>query len=104
MKNISVTDLKQKIDEKDDFIFIDVREKDELAIASIQDATHIPLMTLPTRLGELDKEKEIVIMCHSGVRSAQACLYLDTQGFDTYNVDGGIHAWSTEIDPKVEIY
>tara|TARA_B100001996_G_scaffold382894_1_gene376178 strand:- start:3967 stop:4281 length:315 start_codon:yes stop_codon:yes gene_type:complete len=104
MKKISVTDLKQKLVQKEDFLFIDVREKDELAIASIDGATHIPLMTLPQKVEELDKTKETVIMCHSGVRSAQACLYLDTLGFDTYNVEGGIHAWSKDVDSKVKMY
>ena len=53
---------------------------------------------------EINKDKPVYILCHSGVRSAQACLYLEQKGFDAANVLGGIHAWATEIDSSVPIY
>ena len=55
-------------------------------------------------LDKINKDEPVYILCHSGVRSAQACLYLEQKGFDAVNIRGGIHAWSTEIDPSVPIY
>ena len=66
---------------------------------------HIPLGQLPARLGELDKEQEIVVICHHGMRSQQACVYLQHAGFSRlYNLQGGIDAWSVACDPSIRRY
>ena len=53
---------------------------------------------------ELNKEQPIIVMCHTGVRSAQACDVLNKLDFDVYNLDGGIDMWSKSVDPSVPIY
>ena len=84
---------------------LDVREPFEFEVARIEGANLIPLGELPGRVGELDREKEILVLCHSGMRSAQAAEFLQQAGFARVaNVAGGIDAWSTEIDPDVPRY
>lgn len=74
---------------------IDVRELHEVSQGTISGAIHIPLATLPVRLNELEPNEEIVVICRSGARSAQACYFLSQQGYDnTYNLSGGMMAWS----------
>jgi rhodanese-related sulfurtransferase len=74
-------------------------------MAQIEGANLIPLGELPARWQELDREKEIFVFCHSGVRSARAAEFLRAAGFSKVaNVAGGIDAWSEEVDPNVPRY
>ena len=102
---ISVTELKQKLDRGDKFTLIDVREPHEYKIASISGAKLIPLGEFPKHIGEFDPESEIVIHCKSGGRSGRACAFLRQNGFQhVKNVAGGILAWSDQVDPSVPKY
>lgn len=104
---ISVEELKEKLDRNEDFVFIDVREPFETQIASIDGAILIPLGQLQDRIGELEpfKEKEIVAHCHHGGRSLRALQQLQAKGFKKLkNVVGGIDAWSEKVDPTVARY
>ncbi len=84
---------------------LDVRGADELALARIDGAVHLPLHELPQRLGELNPQKPIAVLCHHGARSEMAARFLEKNGFgDVSNVVGGIDAWSTQIDPGVPRY
>ncbi len=104
MKKITAVELKQKWDNGERFILLDVREDHEVQFANINPHIHIRMMDIPDRLNDLDKDMPIVVMCHGGVRSAQVCHYLDQFGFDTTNLEGGIDSWSKEIDPSVPVY
>jgi len=67
--------------------------------------THIPMGQIPARLGELDDEAQIICICHHGARSMQVASFLERQGYaNVYNLTGGIHAWSTQVDPSVPQY
>lgn len=103
---MTVEELKAKLDKKERFILLDVREAHELDIASIPGVTptHIPLGQVPERFAELDKSQEVAVMCRSGGRSAQATHFLRQKGYDAVNVAGGILAWSARIDPSVPQY
>jgi molybdopterin/thiamine biosynthesis adenylyltransferase/rhodanese-related sulfurtransferase/molybdopterin converting factor small subunit len=102
---ISVVELKQKIDRGDKFMLLDVREPHEWQIAKIPGATFIPLGDLPKRVNELDSSVEIVAQCRSGVRSGKACDFLRQAGFKKVkNLTGGILAWSDQVDPSVPKY
>jgi len=103
MKSITVKEL-HKLMNNEQITLVDVREKGERVMASIRGSTHVPMTAIPYQLEIFNKDEPIYIFCHSGVRSAQACLYLEQQGFDSVNIIGGIHAWSTEIDSSVPIY
>ena len=101
---ISVEELKKKMDAKEAFLLLDVREQDEYDTAKIPGSKLVPLGTLPNRLSELDKKLPIVVHCHSGGRSARATAFLNQQGFSAVNLAGGITAWSERIDPSVPTY
>jgi rhodanese-related sulfurtransferase len=83
---------------------VDVRDAEELRLATIG-GTHIPLTDLVMRYNELDPAKETVLVCHHGIRSAQATLLLSQLGFEKVkNLKGGIDRWSVEVDPKIARY
>ena len=97
--------LQQNLSNNQPLLLLDVREANEFAYARIEGSRHIPLGQLPERHDELDKEQEIVVICHHGMRSMQACVYLQHAGFIRLNnLKGGIDAWSTACDPSVPRY
>ena len=102
---ISVAELKTKLDRQEDFLLLDVRERYEYDIARIPGAKLIPLGELPSRMSELDSAQEIALHCKTGRRSAQALRSLREAGFSKLaNVHGGIEAWANEIDRSVPKY
>jgi len=101
---ISVEELKQKLDAKEELFILDVREPHEYQICNLN-GTLIPLNDLPRRVHELDPSKEMVVHCRSGARSARAVGFLRQAGFArAKNLAGGILAWADRIDPKVPKY
>ena len=103
MKSIEVLELKDKL-ERNKLNLLDVREQHELDFAKIKASINIPMMEVPNRLSELNKEETYAVICHSGIRSAQVCGFLETKGFTVYNVSGGIDRWSQDVDDKVKRY
>ncbi len=102
---ISPGELKAKLDRKDKFVLVDVREPYEYEICSIPGSKLIPLGELPARLSELDSADDIVLHCKVGGRSAKALRVLQEAGFRKLNnLKGGIAAWSEEVDPSVPKY
>src|SRR5581483_7768787 len=102
--DMTVEELKRRIDAGENLYILDVREPHEYAIANLGGHL-IPLNDLPKRVGELDRDREIVAHCKSGGRSAKAVDFLRQQGFtNVKNLSGGITAWSEKIDPKVPKY
>lgn len=90
---ISAPELKHRMDSGEDLFILDVREPAEYQSANLGGKL-IPLNTLPQRLEELDREREIVIHCHAGVRSQRAAEFLQQNGFKkVVNLAGGILAW-----------
>jgi len=88
-----------------DVVLLDVREHEELATGAVAGALHIPMREVPARLAELDTEKPLVVMCHSGGRSRRVAEFLLGQGFTTvFNLKGGIDAWSTQLDSQIPRY
>ncbi len=102
VKEITVTELHQMMENKEDFQLIDVREPHEAEISSLK-AELIPLRTIPDNENKISTDKKVIIHCRSGVRSAQAVSYLQSKlGLQNlYNLKGGILAWSDQIDPSV---
>lgn len=88
-----------------DFVLLDVRTPKEWQICHLEGARLVPLNELPRRLGELDRDSEIVVYCHHGTRSLHAVKLLRREGFGrARNLTGGIDAWSRTIDPDVPLY
>jgi rhodanese-related sulfurtransferase len=104
---VTPTEFRQKWPDEaaGDVVLLDVREPDELAIAQIDGAVHIPMREIPVRIAELDRRRPIVVMCHVGGRSRRVAELLLVSGFaDVANLAGGIDAWSREIDPTIARY
>ena len=103
--DITVADLKNRFDTGEKFRLLDVREDYEWDIVHLPEAELIPMGELPARLSELDSTDEYVVMCRTGVRSAQMLALLTNAGITRVkNLKGGIRAWATEIDPELPIY
>ena len=102
---ITVTELKARMDRGEDVFVLDVREPHEYEINRIPGSTLIPLGDLAERYGELDPNREIVSQCKSGVRSARAAAFLREQGFSNVrNLKGGDLAWVDQVDPSQPKY
>jgi rhodanese-related sulfurtransferase len=105
IKQISAIELKTRIQNEPQLFLLDVREPNEFEYARIENSVLIPLNQIPQRLGELNPQQEMVVICHHGVRSRQACMYLVNSGFtDVINLSGGIDAWSCECDSSIPRY
>ena len=88
-----------------DFVLLDCREPVEVAIVSIPGSVFLPMNDTPRRAGELDRAKEIAVICHHGMRSQQVADYLSRLGFPRVaSVRGGIDAWAAEVDPTLPHY
>ena len=103
--SVSVHDLKRKLATNGSVLLVDVREPFEYDIARIEGSRLVPLRELSASIEEIPRDKEVIVMCKSGARSAQAVEFLRQQGFDqVFNLDGGIDAWAAEIDPDMQQY
>jgi molybdopterin/thiamine biosynthesis adenylyltransferase/rhodanese-related sulfurtransferase len=101
---ITVAELKRRLDAGEDLFILDVREPFEYQIANIG-GTLIPQNEVPQRLAEIDRDREIVVQCKSGSRSQRIAEFLKQSGYpDVVNLAGGILAWSNEIDSTVPKY
>jgi sulfur-carrier protein adenylyltransferase/sulfurtransferase len=101
---ITVEELKRRLDEHGEIFILDVREPHEYQIANLGGFL-IPLNDLPNRVHELDSSKDIVVHCASGIRSARAVNFLTEMGFKKVrNLVGGINAWADNIDASVSRY
>ena len=108
MSNIEkkVEELKTMLDNNEDFILLDVRTENEVLVSKISDKSiHIPMKDIPNRLGELDSNKEIIVYCKSGKRSAKVCEYLEQNNYtNVKDLNGGILAWAKQIDSSILVY
>lgn len=101
---ITVQELKQRLNAGDDLILLDVREPFEFQIANLGGKL-VPLNDVPLRMGEIDRDREIVVHCKMGGRSQKAAEFLAQNGYaNVKNLAGGITAWSEHIDPSLPKY
>jgi rhodanese-related sulfurtransferase len=104
MNEITVKELKEKLDRGEDFQLVDVREDFEYQTSNLG-GQHIPLAGVLIESDKISKDKPVVVMCRSGKRSAAAIMQLESQGFtNLYNLKGGILAWQAEIDASLQVY
>lgn len=98
IKLITPEELEERINARDESLqIIDVREDEEVETGTIKDAVHIRLKEIPARVNEVDKSKTIVTVCRSGRRSAKAAEFLQSEGYDVYNLFGGMLKWTGEV-------
>jgi len=91
---ITVSQLKEKLDRKENCIVLDVRTPEELAESKIEGVIHMPVETVPDNKEKLPKDKEILVICGHGSRSRLATNFLRKNGFNAKNVEGGMAAWN----------
>ena len=104
MNEITVQELKEKLDKGEDFQLIDVREDFEYETSNLGGQL-IPLGGILIEADKVSKDKPVVVMCRSGKRSAAAIMQLQQLGYtNLYNLQGGILAWASEIDPTLNVY
>ena len=103
---MSVRELRTRLDsDSEPPLLLDVREPWEFDICRIDGARLLPMGEIVAGLGELDPERETVIVCHHGIRSLQVALYMEHRGFSqVINLRGGIAAWAQEVDPVMPTY
>ncbi|MDR9417695.1 rhodanese-like domain-containing protein [Gracilimonas sp.] len=105
MELITVHELKEKRENQESFLLLDVREHHEYLVSNI-DGLHIPYENLESRLDEIEehKESEVVVMCRSGNTSQDATEILENSGFKhVYSLKGGMKRWAKEIDPTLPV-
>ncbi|MEK7691799.1 MAG: molybdopterin-synthase adenylyltransferase MoeB [Bdellovibrionota bacterium] len=97
LKILSADELKLRLKTNPSLFLLDVREESERAINGIEGSTLIPLRALPSRLSEIPRDREIVVYCKSGARSARACAVLAGNGIQAANLAGGMDAWESSL-------
>lgn len=106
MQHISVNDLHQQLEsEQAAPVLIDVREPWEFERCHIAGSQLIPMRKIPETVDKLNPDQQTVVICHTGMRSHQVCLFLEHSGFSqVLNLTGGVHAWARQIDNTMETY
>lgn len=95
INEIEVVELAKLKENGESVRVIDIRQPAELNSGIIPGAEALPMHTIPLRMNELNREEKLVMVCRSGARSAQACMFLQQQGYDkVYNLRGGMMAWA----------
>jgi rhodanese-related sulfurtransferase len=86
-------------------LVIDIREPYEIAIVRLPGCTLLPMREIPARAAEIPKDRQVLILCHHGGRSARVTQFLRSAGWDNItNIAGGIDAWAREVDPALPRY
>lgn len=98
MKTITTTEVQEKLATGEELHLIDVREVEEVEAGKIPGIIHIPLGLLEFRMHELDKNTPYIMVCRSGGRSGQATQFLEQQGYDVTNMNGGMMMWGGEVE------
>jgi rhodanese-related sulfurtransferase len=105
---VSPAQAKSRLTDTNTAALIDVREPEEFALAHIDGAQLVPMQSVPAELQRLEAladERDLLILCHHGVRSLQVAAWLREHGIENcFSVSGGIDQWSREIDPGVPRY
>lgn len=86
-------------------VLLDVREPWEFALGHIAQSVSMPMQSVPARLAELGPRAPCVVICHHGARSQQVAMFLERNGFtSTFNLQGGVDAWSKSVEPAIPQY
>ena len=108
MQHMTATELESLIqsnDNVDNLALIDVRETWEFNICNIEGSKLIPMRQIPEAVNQLDPKDQIIVICHTGVRSLRVCMFLEQSGFENVaNLTGGVHAWATQVDHSMATY
>jgi adenylyltransferase/sulfurtransferase len=102
---LSPTACAQKLHEATKPLLLDVREEWEVKLVALPESLHIPMGQLPDRLAEIPKDRDIIVLCHAGVRSRKVAEFLDAHQYPAvYNMTDGIMGWQRDVDPSLPRY
>lgn len=102
---ITASELKNRLDQGDKMLVVDVREPWEYELCRIRGAKLVPMGTVPANLQALDVDEDVICYCHHGQRSLDVAVWLRGQGIESAkSLAGGIERWSVEVDPSVPRY
>jgi adenylyltransferase/sulfurtransferase len=102
---ISVREVKERLDRGEKLLLVDVRERHEFELCHIEGAVLIPMGSIPANLPRLDTDEDVICFCHHGIRSLDVAHWLRAQGVKSAkSMAGGIDRWSLEIDPSLPRY
>ncbi len=105
MQRLNAQELKARLSAAEPPLVLDVREPWEVQVCALPGSRHIPMRDIPERLAEIDRDRDLVVLCHHGVRSLAVANFLAGQGYTRiYNLDGGIDAWAKEVEPGMAKY
>jgi len=106
MRQITPVELSQRLQRGDSKpLLLDVRERHEFKYCHIEGSVHMPMDQVFAGVNELDPERETVVICHHGLRSAQVANFLIGQGFrKVLNLQGGVAAWANDVDRQMPTY
>lgn len=107
MQQLTAAQLKTWLDDpaRTKPVLLDVREPWEFDVCRIGGSRPMPMRAVPARFAELDRQAEVVVVCHHGARSYQVAMFLEQQGFtQIYNLYGGLAAWAQQADPTMPTY
>jgi rhodanese-related sulfurtransferase len=105
ISEITPLELNERLGRGERPLILDVREPEEVALASFPGAINVSMGDIPSRLAEFDPDAEWIIVCHHGIRSANVAIYLARNGFTKVaNLSGGIDEWALQVDPSMARY
>jgi len=105
METITAEGLRELLTQNPDLSLLDVREPWEFELCHIEGSINIPMLELMGKLETLDQAKETIVICHHGARSLQVAGFLENTGFKRVsNLEGGVAAWATRVDPDMPRY
>ena len=105
MSEITPQDLKARLDRQEPPMLLEVRKDWETRLCRLPNAVHIPIEEIELRVDELNRDDDIVVYCHQGVRSAAVAEYLRSLGFTSVrNLSGGLDSWARTVDPGMRRY
>jgi rhodanese-related sulfurtransferase len=105
MREISVQDLNARLKAGETLVLLDVREPWERNLCALPNSLHAPMQQVPTAINGLNPEDEVIVYCHTGVRSFHVGKFLEHNGFkNVANLRGGIEAWAREVDKTMARY
>ena len=106
MQQISALELKRLIDNQNPPpVLLDVRESWEFALCNIEGSALVPMSQIHQVLNNYQRHQQIVVICHTGIRSRSVCHFLENAGFeDVINLAGGVHAWAMDVDNTMATY
>ncbi|RCN58262.1 rhodanese-like domain-containing protein [Acidiferrobacter thiooxydans] len=105
MREIAVQDLHARLKAGETLVLLDVREPWERNLCALPNSLHAPMQQVPTAINSLNPEDEVIVYCHTGVRSFHVGKFLEHNGFkNVANLRGGIEAWAREVDKTMARY